>query len=117
MSVVKQFLSLEEVAEVLGVNYQLIYKLVRSGELPAVRVGRVFRVATPDLNAYLEKSKTSNNPPETVCTSCGKRYYSRLSINQQCRVCGEPICNDCWTRRKMRTCEEHAEAKAAKKKK
>lgn len=116
MSAEKLFLSLEEVAEVLGVNYQLIYKLVRSGELPAVRVGRVFRVAQPDLHAYLEKSKTSNNPPDTACASCGKRYYSRLSVQQKCKICGEPICNDCWTRKKIRTCEEHAEKKSGKKK-
>ncbi len=116
MPLEKPFLSLEEVAEVLGVNYQLIYKLVRSGELPAVRVGRVFRVATPDLHAYLEQSKTNRNPPETRCASCGKRYYSRLSVQQKCKVCDEPICNDCWTRKKIRTCEEHTDKKSEKKK-
>ena len=36
MNTEKEFLSLEETAELLGVDYQLVYKLVRSGALPAV---------------------------------------------------------------------------------
>ena len=54
----RQFLSLEEVAELLSVNYQLVYRLVRAGELPAVRLGRVYRVDRNDLDDFLERSKT-----------------------------------------------------------
>ena len=53
----KNYLSLEEVADALGVTYQLIYKLVRSGELPAARLGKLYRVSRADLHAYLERSK------------------------------------------------------------
>ncbi len=54
----RQFLSLEEVAKLLNVNYQLVYRLVRAGELPAVRLGRVYRVDRNDLDDFLERSKT-----------------------------------------------------------
>ena len=51
-----EYLSLEEVAEMLGVTYQLIYRLARSGELPAVRLGKLYRVARGDLEKYLDRS-------------------------------------------------------------
>jgi excisionase family DNA binding protein len=31
-----------------------VYRLIHSGDLPAVRIGRSFRVATTDLNTFLE---------------------------------------------------------------
>ncbi|MGH3306628.1 MAG: helix-turn-helix domain-containing protein, partial [Nocardioides sp.] len=33
-----------------------VYRLVHSGELPAVRVGRSFRVLEKDVDEYLRKS-------------------------------------------------------------
>ncbi len=58
MSEEKKFLSLEEVSDLLDVDYQLVYRLARSGELPAARIGRIYRVARQDLEAYLERAKT-----------------------------------------------------------
>ena len=109
MSPEKEFMSLEEVAELLGVNYQLIYKLVRSGELPAVRVGRVYRVQRGDLDAYIERSKTAAAAAGGTCSACGRTYQSSLSLSQSCTECGEPICEDCWTRLQVRRCREHGD--------
>jgi excisionase family DNA binding protein len=102
----KEFLSLEEVADKLGVTYQLIYRLVRSGELPAVRLGKLYRVASADLDAYLESSKSVSGG---VCDVCGEHYGSRLSLRHTCTEdgCEKLICNDCWTRRKVRFCPKH----------
>jgi excisionase family DNA binding protein len=105
----KKFLSLEEVAELLSVNYQLIYRLVRSGDLPAARIGRVYRVDETDLNEYLQRSKTARPGSGGVCSACGKTYQSRTSLRNECSDCGEPLCLDCWTRRGVRRCSEHAE--------
>ena len=55
----KKYMAIEDVAEMLGVNYQLIYRLIRSGDLPAIRLGRIYRVTQEDLNTYLKKQKTS----------------------------------------------------------
>ena len=104
MSPDKEFMSLEEVADLLGVNYQLIYKLVRSGELAAARIGKVYRVRRHDLDAYLETTKGTSGG---TCSVCGKTYQSRLSLKEQCVECSAPICVDCWTRKKIRHCREH----------
>lgn len=111
MSPEKEFFSLEEVAERLGVTYQLIYKLVRAGELPAMRIGKLYRISARDLDHYLEQSKQST--PGGTCAACGKTYQSRLSLVQTCqhKECEEPICVDCWERRKERYCGEHRPAR------
>ena len=73
MSPEQEYLSLEDVAELLGVNYQLIYKLVRSGELPAVRLGRVYRVQRSDLDRYLARSRHRRWRPATGVRPAAKR--------------------------------------------
>lgn len=105
MSKDKQFLTLEEVAEMMGVNYHLIYRLARSGELPSYRVGKLYRVSREDLNAFLEKNRQQKSA--YVCSVCGKTYKSQLSVPHACRSCDERICVDCWTRKKIHYCKEH----------
>lgn len=107
MSTEKEFLSLEEVADKLGVTYQLIYRLVRSGELPAARLGKLYRVASADLDAYLARSKSA--PAGGTCDVCGEHFSSSLSLRHTCTEdgCEKTICNDCWTRRKVRFCKRH----------
>ncbi len=51
-----KFLTVAEVASVMRVSKMTVYRLVHSGELPAVRVGRSFRVREPDVNEYLKAS-------------------------------------------------------------
>jgi excisionase family DNA binding protein len=51
-----KFLTIAEVASVMRVSKMTVYRLVHSGELPAVRVGRSFRVSEEDVNEYLRKS-------------------------------------------------------------
>ena len=104
----KEFMSLEEVADMLGATYQLVYKLVRSGELPAVRLGKLYRVSRADLNTYLEEKKREA-AGGGACSACGETYRSKLSLKHTCQAdgCEEPICNDCWTRLGVRFCKAH----------
>ena len=51
-----RFLTVAEVASVMRVSKMTVYRLVHSGELPAVRVGRSFRVPENDVHAYLQRS-------------------------------------------------------------
>ena len=51
-----KFLTVAEVAATMRVSKMTVYRLVHSGELPAVRVGRSFRVTEDDVNEYLRKS-------------------------------------------------------------
>jgi excisionase family DNA binding protein len=48
-----QFLTVQEVAELLRVSSMTVYRLIKGGELPAVRVGRSFRVSAHDVDVYL----------------------------------------------------------------
>lgn len=47
-------LTAAEVAEQLRVSKMTVYRLVRRGELPAVRVGRNYRIRERELRAYLD---------------------------------------------------------------
>ncbi len=50
------FLTVAEVAEIMRVSKMTVYRLVHAGELPAVRVGRSFRVHEKAVNDYLDSS-------------------------------------------------------------
>jgi excisionase family DNA binding protein len=50
------FLTIAEVAARMRVSKMTVYRLVHCGDLPAVRVGRSFRVTEDDVNEYLRKS-------------------------------------------------------------
>ncbi|MFT4043564.1 MAG: helix-turn-helix domain-containing protein [Gordonia sp. (in: high G+C Gram-positive bacteria)] len=50
------FLTVAEVASLMRVSKMTVYRLVHSGELPAVRVGRSFRVHASAVHDYLETS-------------------------------------------------------------
>ncbi|MDN5581902.1 MAG: helix-turn-helix domain-containing protein [Corynebacterium sp.] len=50
------FLTVAEVAELMRVSKMTVYRLVHSGELPAVRVGRSFRVHEQAVQEYLGAS-------------------------------------------------------------
>ena len=51
-----RFLTVAEVAAVMRVSKMTVYRLVHSGELPAVRVGRSFRVPEQAVQEYLRDS-------------------------------------------------------------
>jgi excisionase family DNA binding protein len=51
-----QFLTVAEVAAVMRVSKMTVYRLVHSGHLPAVRVGRSFRVPEQAVHEYLRES-------------------------------------------------------------
>ena len=51
-----KFLTVAEVAAMMRVSKMTVYRLVHSGELPAVRVGRSFRVREHDAHDYLKNS-------------------------------------------------------------
>jgi excisionase family DNA binding protein len=54
-----RFLTVAEVAAAMRVSKMTVYRLVHSGELPAVRVGRSFRVPEHVVHDYLRESHYS----------------------------------------------------------
>lgn len=53
-----RFLTVQEVADLMRVSSMTVYRLIKSGEMRAARVGRSFRVREDDVNEYLEQSYT-----------------------------------------------------------
>jgi excisionase family DNA binding protein len=51
-----RFLTVAEVAGVMRVSKMTVYRLVHSGELPAIRVGRSFRVPEQAVHDYLREA-------------------------------------------------------------
>ncbi|MDY6049362.1 MAG: helix-turn-helix domain-containing protein [Corynebacterium sp.] len=52
-----KFLTIAEVADIMRVSKMTVYRLVHGGELPAVRVGRSFRVSEAAVEGYLRSSE------------------------------------------------------------
>jgi excisionase family DNA binding protein len=48
-----RFLTVAEVAKIMRVSKMTVYRLIHSGELEAVRVGRSFRVPEQAVSRYL----------------------------------------------------------------
>lgn len=46
-------LTVAEVADVLRVSNMTVYRLIKAGELPALRVGKNYRIRQGDLETYL----------------------------------------------------------------
>ena len=53
----ESFLTTEEVLEYLQVNLRTIYRLIKAGKIPAVRVGRQWRFRRRDIDAWLETQR------------------------------------------------------------
>ena len=48
-----RFLTVAEVASIMRVSKMTVYRMVHAGELPAIRVGRSFRVPEDAVHKYL----------------------------------------------------------------
>ena len=48
-----RFLTVAEVADTLRVSTMTVYRLIKAGELRAVRVGKSYRLAEDDVDRYL----------------------------------------------------------------
>lgn len=53
----ESFLTTDEVLEYLQVNLRTVYRLIKAGKIPAVRVGRQWRFRKRDIDAWLESQR------------------------------------------------------------
>ncbi|MDQ7819710.1 MAG: helix-turn-helix domain-containing protein [Armatimonadota bacterium] len=56
-------MTVEQVAAYLQVHRMTVYRYIRSGRLPAARVGRVYRVRRADLEAFLDRHRVPGASP------------------------------------------------------
>lgn len=112
-----KYLTLEEAADRLGVEYKTVYRLVRQGDIPAGKIGRIYRVLEEDIDGYFEQQKQAmatkataessvNSSSESTtgkrCCVCTTPIVSELSIAGFCEVTNQPICQACWFVKKAR---------------
>ena len=69
------FLTTEEVLDYLQVNLRTVYRLIKAGKIPAVRVGRQWRFRRADLDAWLEAqgSRRSRTAPAAAAPALPDR--------------------------------------------
>lgn len=58
------FLTTEEVLEYLQVNLRTVYRLIKAGKIPAVRVGRQWRFRKGDIDAWLDSQRPHQTAPK-----------------------------------------------------
>ena len=54
VSILNKLLTVSEVAKLLGVNRNFVYKLIKDGELQSYKIGSV-KIRTEDLEVYIRK--------------------------------------------------------------
>ena len=52
------FLTTDDVLEYLQVNLRTVYRLIKAGKIPAIRVGRQWRFRKADIDAWLELERS-----------------------------------------------------------
>ena len=60
------FLTTEEVLEYLQVNLRTVYRLIKAGKIPAVRVGRQWRFRKRDIDAWLDSQRPRGGSPRVT---------------------------------------------------
>jgi excisionase family DNA binding protein len=58
-----RLLKSEEVAEILQVSKAHAYVLMKRGEIPSVRIGKIVRVRLVDLERYINEKAAQNENP------------------------------------------------------
>ncbi len=56
-------LTVGEVASLMRVSNMTVYRLIKSGQLPAIRVGKNYRLRRPDVERYLNVRSVGADDP------------------------------------------------------
>lgn len=68
------FLTTEEVLEYLQVNLRTVYRLIKAGKIPAVRVGRQWRFRKRDIDAWLDSQRTLGGGGAVAAPAAAARH-------------------------------------------
>jgi len=76
------FLTTEEVLEYLQVNLRTVYRLIKAGKIPAVRVGRQWRFRKRDIDAWLEtqRPRSARSTPASMPTTAPTAARPRILV-------------------------------------
>ena len=79
-----KYLTVGEAASRLGVEYKTVYRLIRSGDIPAGKIGRIYRIREGDLSAFFDRQK------QHVAAQAGRTGLTALE-GRRCGACGNPM--------------------------
>ena len=51
----EKYYTIEEVAEMLRVNYMTVYRWIKAGKLESIKAGKQFRISHKCLNEYVNR--------------------------------------------------------------
>lgn len=71
------YLSPEDLAKKFNISLSSVYKLVRSGEIPSIRLGKIYRIPESDLTTYLRRQKTKKEGASSIPEGA-KKFLSLL---------------------------------------
>ncbi len=84
------FLTTEEVLEYLQVNLRTVYRLIKAGKIPAVRVGRQWRFRKRDIDAWLDSQRprggTRAMQPAPARTAAGTGRPRVLVVDDEASI-------------------------------
>ena len=114
----RPFLTIQQVAELLDLNYKTVYRMVLSGQLPAAKLGGSYRIRRVDLDTFFEQQKVVGHPSrESIpavqpagCARCDRALRVPSLVGGKCRAegCDLALCTHCWAQRDKRFCRDHA---------
>lgn len=52
------FLTVEQVAEILQIHWQTVLNYIKSGKLKAVKLGKGYRIQKEELDKFIKKNQT-----------------------------------------------------------
>ena len=78
----EEIYTIKDIADKLKVCVNTVRTLVKSGRLPAIKVGRQWRITSTDLQDYLEEKKNRNGHhnaaiPQKVVPLTGPKHASQ----------------------------------------
>jgi len=76
------FLTTEEVLEYLQVNLRTVYRLIKAGKIPAVRVGRQWRFRKRDIDAWLDSQRPRSGARTSPSTGPGAASQPRQATDR-----------------------------------
>ncbi len=80
------FLTTEEVLAYLQVNLRTVYRLIKAGKIPAVRVGRQWRFRKRDIDAWLDSQRTQGGGAAQASTPLRNEHPRVLVVDDEASI-------------------------------
>lgn len=80
------FLTTEEVLEYLQVNLRTVYRLIKAGKIPAVRVGRQWRFRKRDIDAWLDGQRSAGGGTAPAAVPAAPRRPRILVVDDEASI-------------------------------